>query len=95
MKISESCVVGLTWVMKDSLGDVLDELDEPVEFLIGGRDLLAAVEQGLIGKDFAKNPKTHNNEKRTLPHRRRQKSFCHLRIDQLAVFPVGPVQRND
>ena len=51
MKISESCVVGLTWVMKDSLGDVLDELDEPVEFLIGGRDLLAAVEQGLIGKE--------------------------------------------
>jgi FKBP-type peptidyl-prolyl cis-trans isomerase SlyD len=50
MKISPPCVVGLTWVMKDSLGEVLDELDEPVEFLVGGRDLLEAVEQGLMGK---------------------------------------------
>ncbi len=40
MKISSPCVVGLTWVMKDSLGEVLDELDEPVEFFLGGRDLL-------------------------------------------------------
>lgn len=51
MKISDQCVVGLTWVMKDTLGEVLDELEEPVEFLIGGSDLLAAVEQGLIGKE--------------------------------------------
>ncbi len=50
MKISPPCVVGLTWVMKDSLGELLDELDEPVEFLLGGRDLLEAVERGLIGK---------------------------------------------
>ncbi len=50
MKISSPCVVGLTWVMKDTLGQVLDELDEPVEFLIGGRDLLEAVERGLMGK---------------------------------------------
>lgn len=51
MKISPPCVVGLTWVMKDSLGELLDELDEPVEFLLGGRDLLEAVERGLIGKE--------------------------------------------
>ena len=59
MKISESCVVGLTWVMKDSLGEVLDELDEPVEFLLGGRDLLAAVEQGLIGKEAGDKVELH------------------------------------
>ena len=51
MKITEHCVVGLTWVMKDTLGEVLDELDEPVEFLVGGRDLLAAIEKGLIGRE--------------------------------------------
>lgn len=51
MKISEQCVVSLTWVMKDTLGEVLDELDEPVEFLIGGKDLLAAIEKALQDKE--------------------------------------------
>ena len=40
MKITPHCVVALTWTLKDTLGDVLDELDEPVEFLLGGNDLL-------------------------------------------------------
>ena len=51
MKISEHCVVGLTWVMKDTLGEVLDELDEPVEFLVGGKDLLAAIDKALQGHE--------------------------------------------
>jgi len=50
MKISEHCVVGLTWVMKDTLGEVLDELEEPIEFLIGGNDLLASIEKALQGR---------------------------------------------
>jgi FKBP-type peptidyl-prolyl cis-trans isomerase SlyD len=51
MKISEQCVVGLTWTLKDTLGEVLDESDEPVEFLVGGRDLLAKVEETLQGHE--------------------------------------------
>ena len=47
MKITLKCVVALTWTLKDTLGDMLDELDEPVEFLLGGNDLLAAIEQAL------------------------------------------------
>lgn len=47
--ISHQCVVSLTWVLKDTLGDVLDELDEPVEFLVGGQDLLAKIEDALQG----------------------------------------------
>ena len=43
----EQCVVGLTWTLKDTLGEVLDELDEPVEFLVGGDDLLAKIEEAL------------------------------------------------
>ena len=43
MEISEQCVVGLTWTMKDTLGDVLDVLEEPVEFLVGGDDLFGIV----------------------------------------------------
>lgn len=51
MKISEHCVVGLTWVMKDTLGEVLDELDESIEFLVGGHDLLASIDQALQGHE--------------------------------------------
>jgi FKBP-type peptidyl-prolyl cis-trans isomerase SlyD len=49
MKISEQCVVALTWTLKDTLGEELDVLDEPVEFLVGGEDLLESLEQALMG----------------------------------------------
>ncbi len=47
MEITEQCVVALTWVLKDTLGDELDVLDEPVEFLLGGDDLLKRIEEAL------------------------------------------------
>jgi FKBP-type peptidyl-prolyl cis-trans isomerase SlyD len=49
MEISEQCVVGLTWTLKDTLGDVLDVLEEPVEFLVGGDDLFDTIEAALQG----------------------------------------------
>ena len=49
MKITPQCVVALTWTLKDTLGDELDALDEPVEFLLGGNDLLARIEEALQG----------------------------------------------
>ena len=49
MKITPQCVVALTWTLKDTLGEVLDELDDPVEFLLGGNDLLAKIEEALQG----------------------------------------------
>jgi FKBP-type peptidyl-prolyl cis-trans isomerase SlyD len=49
MNITEHCVVALTWALKDTLGNELDVLDDPVEFLVGGDDLLAKVEQALQG----------------------------------------------
>ncbi len=48
--VKAQCVVALTWVMKDTLGEELDLLDEPAEFLIGGNDLLPKIEETLIGK---------------------------------------------
>ena len=51
MKITPNCVVGLTWTLKDTLGETLDELDEAVEFLLGGDDLLAKIEQQLQGHE--------------------------------------------
>ena len=50
MKISEQCVVSLSWTLKDTLGETLDVLEEPVEFLVGGSDLLDSLEQALIGR---------------------------------------------
>lgn len=49
MKISEQCVVALTWTLKDTLGEELDTLDDPVEFLVGGNDLLEKIEEALQG----------------------------------------------
>jgi len=51
MEISEQCVVGLTWTLKDTLGEVLDVLDEPVEFLVGGDDLFDTIEKSLQGHE--------------------------------------------
>ncbi len=49
MTVTPQCVVALTWTLKDTLGEMLDELEEPVEFLVGGNDLLAKIEEGLQG----------------------------------------------
>ncbi|MBY4598309.1 FKBP-type peptidyl-prolyl cis-trans isomerase [Ottowia caeni] len=51
MEITSQCVVSLTWTLKDSLGEVLDELDQPVEFLLGGNDLLPKIEEALQGHE--------------------------------------------
>ena len=49
MEITTQCVVALTWTLKDTLGEELDVLDEPVEFLLGGSDLLPSIEAALQG----------------------------------------------
>jgi FKBP-type peptidyl-prolyl cis-trans isomerase SlyD len=49
MDITEQCAVALTWTLRDTLGEVLDVLDEPVEFLVGGDDLLPRIEEALQG----------------------------------------------
>lgn len=49
MNITQQCVVALTWTLKDTLGEELDVLDEPVEFLVGGDDLFEVIETALQG----------------------------------------------
>ncbi len=51
MEIKDQCVVALTWTLKDTLGDTLDVLESPVEFLVGGGDLLDKIEQALQGHE--------------------------------------------
>ena len=48
MLISRPCVVSLTWLLQDAQGQLIDELEEPVEFFYGGDDLLAKVEEVLV-----------------------------------------------
>ena len=47
MKITPQCVVALTWTLKDTMEQTLDVLNEPVEFFVGGNDLLAVIEHAL------------------------------------------------
>lgn len=51
MEVNPQCVVALTWTLKDALGEVLDVLDDPAEFLVGGRDLLPKIEEALQGHE--------------------------------------------
>ncbi len=50
MQIASPCVVSLSWRLEDAHGQLIDELVEPVEFFVGGDDLLAKVEDVLIGQ---------------------------------------------
>ena len=48
MEIKHQCVVALTWVLKDTLGEELDVLDDPVEFLVEPRSLFPdSLEEGM------------------------------------------------
>lgn len=51
MEINQQCVVALTWTLKDTLGEELDVLTAPVEFLVGGDDLFQAIEDALQGHE--------------------------------------------
>ena len=48
MEINQQCVVALTWTLTDTLGEQLDVLEQPVEFLVGGDDLFKVIEQALV-----------------------------------------------
>lgn len=59
MEITQQCVVALTWKLRDTLGDLLDELDEPVEFLVGGDDLFKPIEAALQGHEQGAQVQLH------------------------------------
>ena len=55
----QTFVASLTWIMKDSLGEELDVLDDPVEFLVGGDDLLPVIDQALAGRQAGESVQLH------------------------------------
>lgn len=50
MNITSPCVVTLIWTLTDAQGQLIDELEEPVEFFFGGSDLLPKVEESIEGQ---------------------------------------------
>ncbi len=51
MQVTRPCVVSLRWRLEDAQGQLIDELTEPMEFLLGGEDLFAKVETALEGQE--------------------------------------------
>ena len=51
MQIEAPCVVTLTWTLSDAQNRPIDELSSPVDFFVGGDDLLAKVEEALAGHE--------------------------------------------
>jgi FKBP-type peptidyl-prolyl cis-trans isomerase SlyD len=49
-EVTSPCVVSLTWRLEDAQSELIDTLDEPTEFLVGGDDLLAKLEEALQGQ---------------------------------------------
>jgi len=84
MKITPQCVVALTWTLKDTLGEVLDELEEPVEFLLGGNDLLAKIEEALQGHEPGDKADLHLEPENTFGDYDENLVFLELR----KIFPA-------
>ena len=59
MLITSPCVVSLTWRLQDAQGNLIDELADPVEFLVGGDDLLAKVEEALLDQQSGFTTELH------------------------------------
>ena len=85
MEITEQCVVALTWVLKDTLGEELDVLDEPVEFLVGGSDLLARVEEALQGHSAGATLDLHLEPEEAFGDFDEELLF----LERLELFPQG------
>lgn len=51
MQVTRPCVVSLRWRLEDAQGQLIDELTEPMEFMVGGDDLFAKVEGVLEGQE--------------------------------------------
>jgi FKBP-type peptidyl-prolyl cis-trans isomerase SlyD len=59
MLIDKPCVVTLTWRLQDAQGGLIDELADPLEFFVGGHDLLDKVEAALLGQEVGYEETLH------------------------------------
>jgi FKBP-type peptidyl-prolyl cis-trans isomerase SlyD len=85
MEIKTPSVVALTWTLKDTLGEVLDTLDEPVEFFVGGQDLLPKIEEALQGHEKGAKLDLHLEPEDAFGDFDEQLLF----LEPLSLFPAG------
>ncbi|MFZ1500652.1 MAG: FKBP-type peptidyl-prolyl cis-trans isomerase [Giesbergeria sp.] len=85
MEITQQCIVALTWVLKDTLGEELDILEEPVEFFVGGNDLLTRVEEALQGHTVGAQLDLHLEPEEAFGEFDEELLF----LEPLALFPEG------
>jgi FKBP-type peptidyl-prolyl cis-trans isomerase SlyD len=83
MEITPQCVVSLTWTLKDTLGEMLDELTDPVEFLVGGKDLLPRIEEALQGHETGDRLDLHLEPEEAFGDYNEQLVF----LEQRELFP--------
>lgn len=83
MEVTQQCVVALTWILKDTLGEELDVLDEPVEFLLGGDDLLKRIDEALQGHSAGKSLDLHLEPEEAFGDYDEKLIF----LEPLALFP--------
>jgi len=83
MNISPPCVVELTWTLSDTLNEELDVLSEPVEFFVGGHDLLAKIEEALMGHEVGDELALHLEPEEAFGDYDENKVF----LEPRALFP--------
>ena len=85
MLITVPCVVSLTWRLQDAQGNAIDELEDPVEFFVGGDDLLARVEEALIDQTAGFETTLHLEPEHAFGDYNSELVF----FEQRSVFPEG------
>jgi FKBP-type peptidyl-prolyl cis-trans isomerase SlyD len=85
MLITSPCVVSLTWRLQDTQGQLIDELADPVEFLFGGDDLLAKVEEALAGQEVGFETTLHLEPEHAFGDYKAELVF----FEDRGIFPEG------
>ncbi len=88
MIIHAPCVVSLVWRLEDAQGQLIDELSEPLDFFLGGDDLLAKVEECLLGHQSGYSATLHLEPENAFGEYHAELVF----FEERAIFPdeVGP-----
>ena len=85
MNIAAPCVVTLSWRLEDTLGNLIDDLEEPVEFFYGGDDLLARIEEEIAGQEAGFRARMQLEPEHAFGDYDAQLVF----FEQRALFPEG------
>lgn len=84
MLITPPCVVSLVWRLSDAQGQLIDELSEPVEFFVGGEDLLPTVEEALLDQEAGYEAELHLEPAQAFGDYRPELVF----FEDRAIFPA-------